>query len=48
MIRDKNGDFEIGDPPMQSFDEQEEGGNGDAQEDESMSTLERPWDHGLI
>jgi len=34
VIRDKNGDFEIGDPPMQTFDEQEEG--GDAQEDESM------------
>jgi hypothetical protein len=34
VIRDKNGEFEIGDPPMQSFDEQEEG-NGDAQEDES-------------
>ncbi|KAE9374426.1 hypothetical protein N431DRAFT_335108 [Stipitochalara longipes BDJ] len=34
VIRDKNGEFEIGDPPMQSFDEQEEGGNGDAQEDE--------------
>ncbi|KAH6684118.1 hypothetical protein B0J14DRAFT_663908 [Halenospora varia] len=26
VIRDKNGEFEIGDPPMQSFDEQEEGG----------------------
>jgi hypothetical protein len=36
VIRDKNGEFEIGDPPMQSFDDQEEGGNGDAQEDESM------------
>jgi hypothetical protein len=35
VIRDKNGDFEIGDPPMQSFDDQDEGGNGDAQEDES-------------
>lgn len=34
-MRDKNGDFEIGDPPMQSFDEREEGGV-DAQEDESM------------
>ncbi|PMD28400.1 hypothetical protein NA56DRAFT_640050 [Hyaloscypha hepaticicola] len=34
VIRDKNGEFEIGDPPIQSFDEQEEGGNGDAQEDE--------------
>ena len=48
VIRDKNGEFEIGDPPMQSFDEQEEGGNGDAQEDESMSTMERAWDHRLI
>ena len=39
VIRDKNGEFEIGDPPMQSFDEQEEGGNGDALEDESMCYL---------
>jgi hypothetical protein len=38
VIRDKNGDFEIGDPPMQSLDEQEEGGHGDAQEDESMGS----------
>lgn len=48
VIRDKNGEFEIGDPPIQSFDEQEEGGNGDALEDESMSTMERVWDHRLI
>ncbi|KAH8683353.1 hypothetical protein BGZ60DRAFT_524680 [Tricladium varicosporioides] len=34
VIRDKNGEFEIGDPPMQSFDDQEEGGVGDAHEDE--------------
>jgi hypothetical protein len=34
VIRDKNGEFEIGDPPMQSFDETEEGGSGEA-EDES-------------
>ncbi|KAF4628493.1 hypothetical protein G7Y89_g9655 [Cudoniella acicularis] len=34
VIRDKNGEFEIGDPPMQSFDDQEEGGNGDTHEDE--------------
>jgi len=34
VIRDKNGEFEIGDPPMESFDEHEEGGNGDVQEDE--------------
>jgi hypothetical protein len=34
VVRDKNGDFEIGDPPvMQNFDDQEE--PGDAQEDES-------------
>jgi hypothetical protein len=33
VIRDKNGEFEIGDPPMQSLDENEEG--GDAIEDES-------------
>ena len=37
VIRDKNGDFEVGDPPMQSLDDQEEGGQGDAQEDESMA-----------
>ncbi len=35
VIRDKNGDFEIEDPPIQPFDEQEEGGHIDAQEDES-------------
>ncbi|KAG9232729.1 hypothetical protein BJ875DRAFT_69911 [Amylocarpus encephaloides] len=34
VIRDKNGEFEIGDPPMQSFDEQEEAAEGEAQEDE--------------
>ncbi|PSS10594.1 hypothetical protein M430DRAFT_21949 [Amorphotheca resinae ATCC 22711] len=34
VIRDKNGDFDIGDPPMQSLDEPEEGGQVDAQEDE--------------
>jgi hypothetical protein len=34
VVRDKNGDFEIGDPPvMQNFDDQEEA--GDAHEDES-------------
>ncbi len=36
VIRDKNGDFEIGDPPMESFDDQEEAGHRDVQEDESM------------
>lgn len=39
VIRDKNGEFEIGDPPMQSLDEQEEGGNDDAQEDQSKKRL---------
>ena len=34
MIRNKDGEFEIGDPQMQCLDEQEEGGQ-DAQEDES-------------
>lgn len=33
VIRDKNGDFEIGDTPVQSMDEQE-GGPEDAREDE--------------
>lgn len=47
VIRDKNGDFEIGDLPMQTVDEQEEG--GDAQEDESMFTfIMRAWDYRLI
>lgn len=35
VIRDKNGDFQIGDPPLQSLDEQEEGAQGEAHEDES-------------
>jgi hypothetical protein len=34
VIRNQNGEFEIGDPPMQSFDESEEGG-GDTVDDES-------------
>ena len=34
MIRNKDGEFEIGDPQMQGLDEQEEGGQ-DAMEDES-------------
>src|SRR5580692_4950289 len=37
VIRDKNGDFEIGDPPIPELDEQEEMGNQEAQEDESTS-----------
>jgi hypothetical protein len=39
VIRDKNGDFDIGDPPMQSLDEPEEGGQVDAQEDESLLSV---------
>lgn len=35
MIRNKDGEFEIGDPQVQGLDEQEECGQ-DAQEDESM------------
>jgi len=34
VIRDGNGDFEIGDPPLQSLDEPEERVQGEAQEDE--------------
>lgn len=37
VIRDKNGDFEVGDPPIPELDEQEETGNQEAQEDESAS-----------
>jgi hypothetical protein len=37
VIRDKNGDFEVGDPPIPELDEQEETGNQEAQEDESTS-----------
>lgn len=36
VIRDQNGEFEIGDPPMQGLDEQED---GDAGEDERMFKL---------
>jgi len=40
VIRDKNGDFEIGDELLQVVDdEQEERGQGDAQEDESEFLL---------
>jgi hypothetical protein len=35
VIRNKDGEFDIGDPQMQSLDEQEEGSH-DANEDESM------------
>ncbi|KAH9215681.1 hypothetical protein DL95DRAFT_133307 [Leptodontidium sp. 2 PMI_412] len=34
VIRDKNGEFEIEDLPIQPYDEQDEGGSGEAQEDE--------------
>lgn len=34
VIRDKNGDFEVGDPHIQSLDEPDEAGHGDALEDE--------------
>jgi hypothetical protein len=37
VIRDKNGDFEVGDPPIPELDEQEETGHQEAQEDESTS-----------
>lgn len=35
VIRDQNGEFHIGDPPMQSFDDQDEAGHADTAEDES-------------
>jgi hypothetical protein len=35
VIRDRNGDFEIADPPMEPLDEQDEGGHEDFKEDES-------------
>jgi hypothetical protein len=35
VIRDKNGDFEIVDPPMHPSDDQGEGAHADAREDES-------------
>jgi hypothetical protein len=35
VIRDQNGDFEIGDLPMESADDPEEMGPEDAREDES-------------
>jgi len=34
VIRDKNGDFELGDPPIQPLDDQDDCGNGEQQEDE--------------
>ena len=36
VVRDKNGDYEIGNPPMPLLDEQEEPGKQEAQEDESV------------
>ena len=41
VIRDKNGDFDIGDPPMPPLDEAEEGGHIEAQEDESLFCVRR-------
>jgi hypothetical protein len=48
VVRDKNGDFEIGDPPvMQNFDDQEEA--GDAHEDEStLAYSPAAWPADLI
>jgi hypothetical protein len=46
VIRDQNGEFQIGDPPMQSFDDQDEAGHIDSMEDESASiinTHQRLW-----
>ena len=40
VIRDKNGDYEVGDPPIPVLDDQEEPSNREAQEDESMSVAE--------
>jgi hypothetical protein len=48
VIRDKNGDFEIGDPPMQSMDEQEEGGPEDAREDESALRLSFAGEYKIL
>ena len=39
VIRDKNGDFEIEDPSIEPFDDPEEGGGGDALEEESKATV---------
>lgn len=52
MIRDKNGEFEIGDLPMTSFDDEHEEG-GDGHEDESEHTIvgddvDREADIGII
>ena len=43
VIRDQNGDFAIGDPLLESLDEQEEGEHGDAHEDESTDANEFGW-----
>jgi hypothetical protein len=37
VIRDKNGDYEVGDPPIPLADEQEEPAHQEALEDESMA-----------
>jgi hypothetical protein len=38
VIRNKNGDYELGDPPMPLADDQEETAHHDAREDESAFT----------
>jgi hypothetical protein len=42
VIRDQNGEFQIGDPPMQSFEDQEEAGHIDTMEEESKSDAQIP------
>ena len=41
VIRDKNGDYETGDPPIPTLDDQEEPANQEAQEDESMQAIDQ-------
>ncbi len=47
VIRDQNGDFQIGDPPFQAYDDQEDGGNGDVIEDESTIYISGILELGL-
>lgn len=47
VIRDKNGDYDIGEPPMPTMDEPGEGAHVEAQEDESSCFPKRSW-HKLI
>jgi hypothetical protein len=46
VIRDKNGDYEVGDPLVPILDEQEEPGNQEAQEDESTKAIEECLETG--